>query len=67
MSAATRQLDAAWGTPRRRTVTLYDPAIFATAAELPGRQLLQAIVEGRLPPPPIAKSRRRSTRLRRRR
>jgi len=43
-----------WGTPRSRAVTWYDPAILAAAgAELPGREFLLAIIEGRLPPPPI--------------
>jgi len=55
MSTGTPQLHDRWGTPRSRTVTWYDPAIPAAAgAELPGRQFLRAIVEGRLPPPPIA-------------
>jgi uncharacterized protein (TIGR00369 family) len=55
MSTVTRQLHDGWGTPRSRAVTWHDPAIPAAAgAELPGRQFLQAIVEGRLPPPPIA-------------
>jgi len=44
-----------WGAPRRRTVTWYDPAILgAAAAELSGRDLLQAIADGRLPDPPMA-------------
>jgi uncharacterized protein (TIGR00369 family) len=44
-----------WGAPRTRAVSWYDPAIpAAAAAEVPGRELLQAIIEGRLPPPPIA-------------
>jgi uncharacterized protein (TIGR00369 family) len=44
-----------WGEPRTKTVTWYDPSISASAgATTPGRELLQAIVEGRLPPPPIA-------------
>jgi uncharacterized protein (TIGR00369 family) len=44
-----------WGAPRTRAVSWYDPAIPAAAgAELPGRELLQAIIDGRLPPPPIA-------------
>jgi uncharacterized protein (TIGR00369 family) len=54
MSAVTPQTHDGWGMPRSRTVTWYDPAIPAAAgAELPGREFLQAIVEGRLPPPPI--------------
>jgi uncharacterized protein (TIGR00369 family) len=52
---ATRQPHERLGTPRSRTVTWYDPAITATAgAELSGREFLQAIIDGRLPPPPIA-------------
>jgi uncharacterized protein (TIGR00369 family) len=44
-----------WGEPRSKTVTWYDPGIAAAAAPgLPGREFLQAIIEGRLPPPPIA-------------
>jgi uncharacterized protein (TIGR00369 family) len=44
-----------WGVARTREVTWYDPAIAATAAaRLPGREFLQAIADGRLPPPPIA-------------
>lgn len=45
----------AWGEPRTKTVTWYDPSISATAgASTPGREYLQAIVEGKLPRPPIA-------------
>src|SRR5687767_6450926 len=55
MSTATRQLHNRWGAPRSKAVTWHDPAIpAAAAAELPGREFLQAIVDGRLPPPPIA-------------
>ena len=44
-----------WGTPRSRDISWYDPAVPAAAAsELPGREFLEAIVDGRLPPPPIA-------------
>jgi uncharacterized protein (TIGR00369 family) len=44
-----------WGAPRTRSVSWYDPAILAAAgAELPGRELLQAVIDGRLPPPPFA-------------
>jgi uncharacterized protein (TIGR00369 family) len=43
-----------WGTPRSKTVVWHDPTALASAgAELSGRAFLQAIVEGRLPPPPI--------------
>jgi len=44
-----------WGEPRTKTVTWYDPMIPAAAgASLPGREFLQALVEGKYPPPPIA-------------
>jgi len=44
-----------WGEPRTKAVSWYDPMISANAAvTLPGREFLQAIVDGRLPPPPIA-------------
>jgi uncharacterized protein (TIGR00369 family) len=44
-----------WGEPRTRNVTWYDPSISAQAARsLPGRELLEAIVDGRLPRPPMA-------------
>jgi uncharacterized protein (TIGR00369 family) len=46
---------ASWGTPRSRVVSWYEPAaVTAAGAALSGRELLRAIVEGRLPPPPIA-------------
>lgn len=44
-----------WGAPRTRTVTWYDPAIaLAAAAQMPGREYLQAIIDGELPRPPFA-------------
>ena len=47
--------DTDWGTPRAREVTWYSPAtLTAAAAELSGRQLLEAISNGRLPAPPMA-------------
>jgi uncharacterized protein (TIGR00369 family) len=46
---------AAWGEPRSRSVTWYDPLATAAAGRrLPGREFLQAIADGTLPPPPIA-------------
>jgi uncharacterized protein (TIGR00369 family) len=43
------------GSTRSRTVSWHDPAALrAAGATLPGRQFLQAILEGRLPPPPMA-------------
>ena len=45
----------AWGPPRTKTTTWYDPSISATAAmSLPGREFLQAIVDGKVPRPPMA-------------
>ncbi len=46
---------ASWGEPRSKTVQWYDPVAAATAGRaLSGIEHLQAVVEGRLPPPPIA-------------
>jgi uncharacterized protein (TIGR00369 family) len=51
----TKLTNDGWGAPRTRDISWYDPARSAAAAvELPGREFLQAIVEQRLPPPPIA-------------
>ena len=45
----------AWGDPRSRTVTWYDPMITAAGAlERSGLETLVAIRDGVLPPPPIA-------------
>ncbi|HEX5923829.1 MAG TPA: PaaI family thioesterase [Baekduia sp.] len=53
MTSEAQTID--WGTPRTREITWYSPAtITAAAAELSGRQVLEAISEGRLPPPPMA-------------
>ena len=44
-----------WGDPRTRTITWYDPSIaLAAAAKMPGREFLQAIIDGELPRPPFA-------------
>ena len=44
-----------WGRARTKTVTWHDPAIArASAATMPGREFLQAIIDGRVPPPPFA-------------
>src|SRR5690348_3043943 len=44
-----------WGEPRTRTMTWHDPAVTAaSAASLSGLEFVRAIVEGRVPPPPIA-------------
>jgi uncharacterized protein (TIGR00369 family) len=43
-----------WGEPRSKTVTWHDPAaIVAGGAGLSGLEFMQAVAEGRLPPPPI--------------
>jgi uncharacterized protein (TIGR00369 family) len=45
----------AWGEPRSKTVSWYDPAISATAgASTTGREHLQAIIDGKVPVPPFA-------------
>ena len=44
-----------WGTPRTKTVEWYDPAIaVASAARMSGREFLQAIIDGHVPPPAFA-------------
>jgi uncharacterized protein (TIGR00369 family) len=44
-----------WGEPRTKTVTWHDPAIAgAAAATMSGREFLQAMIDGRVPPPPFA-------------
>jgi uncharacterized protein (TIGR00369 family) len=43
------------GSARSRTVSWHDPAALrAAGATLPGREFLQAILDGQLPPPPMA-------------
>ncbi|RBY85291.1 PaaI family thioesterase [Blastococcus sp. TF02A-26] len=45
---------AAWGEPRSRTVTWYDPMLTAAGAlERSGLETLEALRDGVLPPPPI--------------
>lgn len=45
-----------WGPPQSKTVAWSDPAILGAAgAGLTGREFLQAIADGRLPEPPMAK------------
>src|SRR5918993_5275296 len=47
---------AEWGEPRSRTVTWHDPMITAAGAlERSGLATMEAIRDGVLPPPPIAK------------
>jgi uncharacterized protein (TIGR00369 family) len=44
-----------WGAPRTRTIEWYDPAVgLAAAAKMPGREFLQAVIDGELPRPPFA-------------
>jgi uncharacterized protein (TIGR00369 family) len=44
-----------WGEPHTKTVLWHDPAIARdAAATMTGREFLQAMVDGRLPPPPFA-------------
>lgn len=48
---------ADWGPERRREITWHDPAVGAVAGrELAGLAYLTAMLEGRLPPPPIAQT-----------
>jgi uncharacterized protein (TIGR00369 family) len=55
MSAEKAAVASPWESPRTKTVTWYDPAAAAArVAELPGRELLQRVIDGELPPPPIA-------------
>jgi uncharacterized protein (TIGR00369 family) len=44
-----------WGPARTKTVTWYDPSIIlASAARMPGREFLQAMIDGDLPGPAFA-------------
>ncbi len=44
-----------WGAARTKTISWHDPAsLGAAAAGLTGREFLQSIIDGRLPPPPMA-------------
>jgi uncharacterized protein (TIGR00369 family) len=44
-----------WGDPRSRTVTWHDPRVGAEQGlARPGLEYLQAMIDGELPPPPIA-------------
>jgi uncharacterized protein (TIGR00369 family) len=44
-----------WGEPRSKTISWHDPmAIAARGADLSGLDFLQAMLDGALPPPPIA-------------
>lgn len=47
--------DPSWGEPRSRTVTWYDPMQVAAAGlSMTGLDLLRAVRDGLLPPPPIS-------------
>jgi uncharacterized protein (TIGR00369 family) len=46
----------AWGTPRSKTVTWYDPMVNATlGATQDGLEFMRAVRDGKVPPPPIAR------------
>ena len=48
-------MTADWGAARTKTVSWHDPMVGATAmAGMSGRDYLQAMVDGELPPPPIS-------------
>ena len=54
VAADTAEAPAAWGEPRSRTVTWYDPMVTAAGAlERSGLETLEALRDGVLPPPPI--------------
>ena len=54
MTPDERSPSEAWGDPRSRTVTWWDPMVSARGLRgLSGREFLQAMIDGRLPPPPI--------------
>lgn len=51
---AEQAVPVAWGEPRSRTVTWYDPMVTAAGAlERSGLETLEALRDGVLPPPPI--------------
>jgi uncharacterized protein (TIGR00369 family) len=50
-----KQTNPAWGQPRNKTITWFDPMVTAESLyKLPGRQALQAVADGVVAPPPIA-------------
>jgi uncharacterized protein (TIGR00369 family) len=54
LTRATLADAAAWGAPSSKVITWYDPMIAAAAAPgMSGLEFLQAIKDGKLPPPPI--------------
>jgi uncharacterized protein (TIGR00369 family) len=53
--ATTSGTRLGWGAARSKEVRWHDPTVLAAqAARLSGREFLQGIIDGRLPPPPIA-------------
>jgi hypothetical protein len=53
-TAGVEQAD--WGAPRSKTITWHDPMVNASLAfSQSGLDFLQAIRDGRLPPPPVAR------------
>jgi uncharacterized protein (TIGR00369 family) len=55
VSSATDSARNGWGEPRTKTISWYDPAISAAVgASTPGRDHLQAIIDGEVPVPPFA-------------
>ena len=54
LTPTTAAARAAWGEPRSRTVTWYDPMLTAAGAlERSGLETLEALRDGVLPPPPM--------------
>ncbi len=43
-----------WGEPRERTITWYDPVASLASSSMSGRELLEGIRDGEIPPPPMA-------------
>lgn len=55
MSATSSPAHNGWGKGRSKTISWHDPvALAAAAAGLSGKEFLEAVIEGRLPQPPIA-------------
>ncbi|MGP7999216.1 MAG: PaaI family thioesterase [Streptosporangiaceae bacterium] len=55
MPPGSPPVPGAWGKPRSKPVTWYDPAVTAAGADgLSGLEFITALAEGRIAPPPIA-------------
>ena len=55
MTVQGAHISPEWGTARRREITFYPPgAAREEMAGRTGREYLQAMIDGRIPPPPIA-------------